>query len=118
MSVISGSTPSSAAISSAALTSVLPCPNARLIVSFSTVARGRARSIAAHDPVDAVVDVGEVEHLVVAAVDRDRLAARELVHEERQHALHPLQVVVEAAVDVREAEDEVAAGRSTSRTSR
>ena len=62
---------------------------------------------AARDAVDAVVDVGEVEHLLVAAEDRDRLAAAHLVDEQRQHALHPLQVVVVAAVDVREAEDEV-----------
>ncbi len=63
---------------------------------------------AAHDSVDAVVDVGEVEHLVVSAVDRDRLAERQLVHEERQHPLHAGEVAVVAPVDVREAEDEVA----------
>ena len=61
----------------------------------------------ARDPVDAVVDVGEVEHLVGAAEDRDRLVARHRVDEERQHARHPVQVVVVAPVDVREAEGEV-----------
>ncbi len=40
---------------------------------------------AAHHPVDAIVDVREVEHLVGAAVDRDRLVARHRVDEERQH---------------------------------
>ena len=61
----------------------------------------------AHDPVDAVVDVGEVERLLAAAVDRDRLAAQHRVDEQRHHAHHALQVVVVAPVDVREAEDEI-----------
>ena len=61
---------------------------------------------AAGDPVDTVVDVREVERLVLS-VHGDRLAARELVDPERQHAHHPVQVVVEPAVHVREAEDEV-----------
>src|SRR5215218_9224206 len=60
------------------------------------------------DPVDTVVDVCEVEHLLVAAVYGDRLPARDPVDEEREHARHPLEIVVEPAVDVREPEDEVA----------
>ena len=45
---------------------------------------------AADDALDAVVDVGEVEHLVVAAEHRDRLAAQDPVGEERDHPDHPL----------------------------
>src|SRR6185437_4620989 len=65
------------------------------------------RRHAPRDAVDAVVDVGEVEHLVLAAEDRDRLVARELVREERQYPFHPPQVVVVAPVDIREPEDQV-----------
>ena len=59
------------------------------------------------DAVDAVVDVREVEGLVVSAVDGDRLAAKHGVDEERNHPHHPLEVVVEPPVDVREAEHDV-----------
>ena len=62
---------------------------------------------AARDAVDAVVDEREVEDLLLAAVDRDWLVPRQLVHEQGQHALHPPEVVVETSVDVREPEDEV-----------
>ena len=59
------------------------------------------------DPVHAVVDVREVQGLVAAAVDRDRLVAEHRVDEERNHADHPLEVVVVPAVHVREPEHEV-----------
>ncbi len=67
----------------------------------------RERLDAAGDPVDAVVDVGEVEGLVLASVDRDRLPAEHRVDEQRDHPHHPMQVVVVPAVDVGEPEDEV-----------
>src|SRR5512133_1265651 len=60
------------------------------------------------EAVDAVVDVREVECLVAPAVDRDRLVVDQAMREQRDHAHHPRQVVVVAAVHVREAEDEIA----------
>ncbi len=59
------------------------------------------------DSLDAVVDVGEVEHLVVAAEDGDRLAPEDPVREEWDHPDHASEVVVEAPVDVGESEDDV-----------
>jgi hypothetical protein len=59
-----------------------------LIVSFSTCRRRRSTT---RDPVDAVVDEREVEYLVVAAVDGDRLALSELMMK-RESPAHPLQV--------------------------
>ena len=107
LSVICGSTPSSRGdqLRGAHERVALPVGEVDRLVRDPPV--GEALD-AARDAVDAVVDVGEVEHLLVAAEDRDRLAAGHLVDEQRQHALHALQVVVVAAVDVREAEDEVA----------
>ena len=61
---------------------------------------------AARNPVNAVVHVGEVEHLVPAE-DRDSIAAQHEMREEREHAHHPMKVVVESAVDVGETEDEI-----------
>ena len=58
------------------------------------------------DAVDAVVDVGEVEDLL-PAVDGDGLAARQAVNEERDYPHHPVKVVVETTVDVRESKDEI-----------
>ena len=58
---------------------------------------------AARDPVYAVVDVGEVERLFLSEHGHG-LVAHHRVDEERQHADHPSQVVVVAAVDIREAE--------------
>ena len=62
---------------------------------------------AADDSLDAVVDIGEVEHFVVAAEHGDRLAAQDPVGEERDHADHAREVVVVPSVDVGEAEDDV-----------
>src|ERR687888_2254103 len=60
----------------------------------------------ARDPVDAIVDVGEVERLL-RPEDSDRLVAQHRVDEERQNAHHACEVVVVAPVDVREAENEI-----------
>src|SRR6266566_4600330 len=63
-------------------------------------------------PVDAIVDVGEVEGLLLSE-HRHRLVAQHRVDEERQHAHHAGEVVVVAPVDVREAEDEIAQAVTT-----
>ena len=62
---------------------------------------------AAGDPVDAIVDVGEVERLLLSE-DRHRFVAEHRVDEQRQDAHHPREIVVVAPVHVREAEDEIA----------
>src|SRR6266550_5242443 len=63
-------------------------------------------------PVDAIVDVGEVEGLLLSE-HRHRLVAQHRVDEERQHAHHAGEVVVVAPVDVREAEDQIAQAVAT-----
>ena len=60
---------------------------------------------AGHDAGDAVVHVSKVQHFV-AAEDRDLLAAPNLSHEQRNYTLHAFEVIVVAAVNVAEAEDQ------------
>src|SRR6266516_1661698 len=67
---------------------------------------------ALRDSLDAVVDVGEVEGLLLSE-HRHRLVAEHRVDEQRQHAHHAGKVVVVAPVDVREAEDEIAQAVAT-----
>ena len=104
-------------ISSATRTSVLPCPYARLIVSLRTLPSVSAVD-PPDDPLDAVVDVGEVEHLVVAAEDGDRLAAQDPVGEQRDHPDHPAEVVVVAARRRSRSGRRCTAAGSSARTSR
>src|SRR5439155_16155369 len=72
----------------------LGCTDERVALAVGEVDRLVARTTfservrSACDPVDTVIDVREVEDLLVAAEDRDRFAARQLMHPEWEHPVH------------------------------